>query len=399
MFCQNHGARVLLLSLWVVLIGGCASVPAERPASDLPADAKAFIKASGAAFRSQDIDKLAPFYHPDYRHDGHGRAAVLKIIEFELMPIESIIASVPIEGFWREGNLIYLHDSLVFANGSTIPMNRVMIKDDGRWYWYGNQKGQLRTSAKGEKRPEPKPYDFSAGHSRPVHFPISTSDGKRLELVGGLYLPEGKRPAPAVVILHGSLGLSGPRYARWAERLREWGYAALIIDMYGPRGLRSTFDNSSAPAFELAGDAIAAAHWLAAREDIDGRRIALLGFSHGGSTVLKALSAQFGERGLIRAGVAYYPLCPAPLTSRLAPTMVLIGAKDDWQSPKACRKMKESADPKGPPLDVVIYPGATHGFDAVGKDVVFHGHHVKYDKAVTDDAVGRVHRFLARYVR
>jgi hypothetical protein len=52
-----------------------------------------------------------------------------------------------------------------------------------------------------------------------------------------LYLPIGAAPVAAVVVLHGCDGV-GPHYREWARRLAGWGYAALLIDSFGPRGFK-----------------------------------------------------------------------------------------------------------------------------------------------------------------
>jgi hypothetical protein len=53
-----------------------------------------------------------------------------------------------------------------------------------------------------------------------------------------LYLPAATPPPGAIVILHGCDGV-GPHYRQWARRLTEWGYAALLIDSFGPRGFHT----------------------------------------------------------------------------------------------------------------------------------------------------------------
>src|SRR6516225_832263 len=52
-----------------------------------------------------------------------------------------------------------------------------------------------------------------------------------------LYLPPGGSPTGAVVVLHGCNGV-GPHYREWARRLAGWGFVALLIDSFGPRGFR-----------------------------------------------------------------------------------------------------------------------------------------------------------------
>lgn len=50
-----------------------------------------------------------------------------------------------------------------------------------------------------------------------------------------LYVPAGTVPTAAVVVLHGCDGVK-PHYRLWVQRLVAWGYAALLIDSFRPRG-------------------------------------------------------------------------------------------------------------------------------------------------------------------
>ena len=106
-------------------------------------------------------------------------------------------------------------------------------------------------------------------------------------LAGTLTVPAGKGPFPAVVLISGS----GPQnrdeeifghkpFLVLADHLTRRGIAVL---RYDDRGVgRSTGTFASATSEDFAGDAWAAWQALAARPDIDARRIGLLGHSEGG---------------------------------------------------------------------------------------------------------------------
>lgn len=100
-------------------------------------------------------------------------------------------------------------------------------------------------------------------------------------LKGTLCLPRGMGRMPAVVLVHGS----GPE-VRWgtnryvADRLARAGIAALIFDKRGSGA--SGGDWRTASYEDLADDALAAVHMLAARPDIDPRRVGVIGHSQGG---------------------------------------------------------------------------------------------------------------------
>ena len=118
----------------------------------------------------------------------------------------------------------------------------------------------------------------------------------RQHQVGSIILPNGTPLYPAVVVLHGCNGVSQNTFV-WARRLASWGYAALIINSFNPRGLQQVCDGSRAlPGAERAQDAFEAAAYLRSRSDIDAGRIAVLGYSHGGWTALNASTEKSSER-------------------------------------------------------------------------------------------------------
>ena len=127
-----------------------------------------------------------------------------------------------------------------------------------------------------------------------------------------LYLPAGAAPVGAVVVLHGCDGIE-PHYRQWAQRLADWGYAALLIDSFGPRGFQEVCNRGLlVPPEAQARDAFDGAAYLRAAPQVHAQRVGVIGFSHGGWAVLKAVLA-----GLVRrpnepafaAAVAFYPGC------------------------------------------------------------------------------------------
>jgi dienelactone hydrolase len=99
-----------------------------------------------------------------------------------------------------------------------------------------------------------------------------------LQISAVLRLPEpAGRPAPAVVIAHGSSGPDsrGPSYARV---LNAGGIATLEIDMRAPRGLKGGLDRPKSIPDTLP-DVFGAFRYLAADASIDTRSIGIMGFS------------------------------------------------------------------------------------------------------------------------
>lgn len=84
-----------------------------------------------------------------------------------------------------------------------------------------------------------------------VHF---MSDDGKTRLTGYLWLPQGRGPHPAVVMMHGRHGAYSSlahgvydahtltkRHKMWGEFWAERGYIALHVDGFGPRGYPAGF--------------------------------------------------------------------------------------------------------------------------------------------------------------
>jgi dienelactone hydrolase len=196
--------------------------------------------------------------------------------------------------------------------------------------------------------------------------------------------PDGSGPFPAVVVMHDCSGL-GPRSSgapgRWANELVARGYVVVVPDSFTPRGHPdgvcttpvSQRRTDVTPA-QRARDAHEALAYTRALPGVDGRRVGIMGGSHGGTTTLTAMMAPERDsdslagdkRGGFAAGVALYPRCldAADVYRPLAPVLILIGAKDDWTPAEPCRKLAEAARAAGQPVAIKIYPGAHHSFDS-----------------------------------
>ncbi len=212
-------------------------------------------------------------------------------------------------------------------------------------------------------------------------------------LTGYLTTPPGAGPFPAVALIHSCLGLPGNR-AAFAATLGSWGYVALYVDEFAPRGLNETcsVDVPVGPA-----DAAAALAYLARQPFVDARRVAIVGFSQGGDVAL-AVAASPPRAARLRAAAAYYPPCANRQGETLkVPTLILVGAADSVTPAADCRAFVAAQPPSAATTRLVVLPGAGHLFDdpaSAGGRLVL-GMHFAYDRAAAARAEQELRRFLA----
>ena len=237
-----------------------------------------------------------------------------------------------------------------------------------------------------------------ADDALPARVTFPSADG-RTTLVGYVYTPTGAPArAPAVVMMHGRSGayssLAKGRYeaATLSRRHQMWGRfwaaqgtLAVMVDGFGPRGYpagfpRFSYDRRPVELDEVTVrplDAYGALAWLRSRTDVASDRIALQGWSNGGSATLAAMAAGagFSPASLkgFSAALAFYPACG--LKGKFdqsgyrpyAPLRVLMGTADEEVSFRRCRALVERSLKLGGDIAIVPYENATHDFDDPGR--------------------------------
>jgi dienelactone hydrolase len=83
------------------------------------------------------------------------------------------------------------------------------------------------------------------------------------------------------------------------------------------------------------------------------------------------------------------------------PTLIFIGALDDWTPAADCSKKIAMWGNDGPPVELVIYPGAHHGFyyTYLQPGRTMFEHWLEYNRAAADDADRRLRQFLDRHLK
>lgn len=236
-----------------------------------------------------------------------------------------------------------------------------------------------------------------------------------------IYRPDGPGPFPTALLFS---GCDGPKdnMDRWAEDVVAQGWAAVIVDSHGPRGLddaqrwRLVCIGQVLPGPERAGDVAVAIEDARALDFVDPDRIALIGASHGGWSVLDMLSLHgqgarphnltnwpesIRERGLagIVGTILLYPYCG--MASQVyshgwqadVPVLFLMVKDDSIVNEDACIGVIERMRSTGRPVEAHLFEGTTHGFDQAVKGALST---LEFSPEATAKALEIVRSFLRR---
>lgn len=242
------------------------------------------------------------------------------------------------------------------------------VQDAGRW---------VEWTVNAEAKPEG--LAPAATLSRSLQLRGWWSDAGSLS---GEALPHGQvRTHPVVIMLHGCGGMLNPqgepnvRMKDYARLLNAQGWHTLAVDSLTPRGETELCTQRNASrkvkVTDRTDDVLSALSWLTTQPQVDVSRVALLGWSNGGSTLLAAINGKLpsvaahvasGQRQAIlpTVAVAFYPGCEVERRrgfQPVAPVWLLLGADDDWTPPQACQALASEQ------VQVRTWPGAVHGFD------------------------------------
>jgi dipeptidyl aminopeptidase/acylaminoacyl peptidase len=228
-----------------------------------------------------------------------------------------------------------------------------------------------------------------------------TLPGSGITLGGILYRPDTTEARPAIIVLHGwqAAGTNGAAVVEArARRYAEDGYVALALSMRGwpPSG------GADDCGLRQPDDVVAAAEWLRGAPGVQADRVGVVGFSQGGQVAL--LAAARDRR--IRAVVAFFPVTdvaawkattanadipgyvtavcepggvaprsPVTRAGDIGAPVLLIHGDADTRVPVAqSQAMRAALEAAGRPVQLLLVPGAQHGFtaaeDAAARPVV-----------------------------
>ena len=186
-------------------------------------------------------------------------------------------------------------------------------------------------------------------------------------------------PKGTVVALHGCGGLVATRGKRqgqlnarhqaMADLLVGQGYAVVFPDSLRPRGVQELctqkIGQRAITQTERRSDVLATLNWVAAQPWAQPSKIALLGWSHGGSAVLAATESAHREVAAQTVkpvlAVAFYPGCSAATKANYQPNtklILMLGEKDDWTPPGPCVALGKAVG-----AEVNVFADSYHDFD------------------------------------
>ena len=213
------------------------------------------------------------------------------------------------------------------------------------------------------------------------------SGGKPIRL--NAYLPDASAvPVPAVIALYGAGGnVSGME--RYAGTLAAQGFAVYLLHYFDRTyndhtGTKSVDKPTILRNFPLwmktLWDAIS---FVDTQPQVDGKRIALLGFSLG--AYLSLANSAIDHR--VKAVVEFFGGMPKEMNlfmRRLCPVLILHGEVDSTVPVEEAYQLQKLLEKKGIPYEIKIYPGVGHGFD---------------DQTIWHDAGLRSLQFLRKYLK
>ena len=217
---------------------------------------------------------------------------------------------------------------------------------------------------------------------------VAFMNSQNIRLTAHLFQSTWSGPRQTMVMMHGCSGvysLSDPvkgiakLYLEWVDRLTRNGYHALLIDSFTPRGVaQNQCGNGSAGVSEVSDrprDAEAGAQWLSQQAFVNPDALAILGWSHGASSVISTLS-NTGEikNRRFKTGIAFYPGCglynafggiSTSTYVPYAPLINLLGDADPLYISGNCQIRVANAESLGSKgwMEMIVYPGAKHSFD------------------------------------
>ena len=211
--------------------------------------------------------------------------------------------------------------------------------------------------------------------------------------------PESAAAAPAVLVIQEAFGLND-HIKDVARRIAAEGYVALAPDLYwrGGKGRSVGYDQlpeaismmQSLNDKDVVADLRSAVAHLEKQPFVRADRIGITGFCMGGRVSYLA-ACELPDK--IKASVPFYGGgIPVEKTEKLrCPVLAFFGEKDAFIPLDNVERLKAEAKRHGKQVEVVVYPGADHGF--------FCNERGSYHASSAKDAWERLKKFFAAHLK
>lgn len=211
--------------------------------------------------------------------------------------------------------------------------------------------------------------------------------------------PAGETRAPAVLVIQEAFGLNG-HIKDVARRIAAEGYVALAPDLYWRGGRERTVGYDQLPEAialmqslndkEIVSDVGSVIAWLERQPWVRADRIGITGFCMGGRVSYLA-ACELPDK--IKACAPYYGGgIPVEKTAKLrAPLLAFFGENDPFIPLDNVEALKAELARHKKQAEVVVYPGANHGF--------FCNERESYQAEAANDSWKRLKAFFEKHIK
>ena len=211
--------------------------------------------------------------------------------------------------------------------------------------------------------------------------------------------PAGDGRFPAVIVIQEAFGLNG-HIKEVGQRIAAEGYATLAPDLFHRGGAERTATYAELPkALQLMGeltddgiveDVASAVAFLKRQPWARGDRIGITGFCMGGRVSYLAAAKLVDD---IKAAVPFYGggIVPEWTAGVQHPVLAFFGDQDAFIPNENVAALRGEVERLGKPVEIVVYPGAPHGFFCNERD--------SYRPEAAKDSWEKLKAFFQKHLR
>ncbi len=114
----------------------------KSPGIKIPPDVQSFLDQFQKDILTYDMKKISPHYAADFKQDGYNRKAFLEVLSKTVNFVNNyLIKLTKLEADKNNSNIVLI-DGSVDLGSMTVPFadRSMIIRENGVWKWYGNQK-------------------------------------------------------------------------------------------------------------------------------------------------------------------------------------------------------------------------------------------------------------------